>query len=78
MTKRETQCARLKKRLRYKSVKDGEWQQPIKRGYKMVCCDCGLVHRMQFRVFGGRVQLRGWRMVRETAQYRKQRRIVVR
>lgn len=24
---------------------------PIMRGYKMACCDCGLVHNMQFDVF---------------------------
>lgn len=23
---------------------------PIMRGYKMACCDCGLVHDMQFEV----------------------------
>ena len=24
------------------------WLPPIMRGYKMACCDCGLVHEMQF------------------------------
>ena len=28
-----------------------EWQQPIMRGYRMECCDCGLVHEMEFRAF---------------------------
>lgn len=27
-----------------------EWVYPIPDGYKMACCDCGLVHRMAFRV----------------------------
>ena len=27
-----------------------EWQFPIMDGYKMACCDCGLVHNMQFQV----------------------------
>ncbi len=27
-----------------------EWTQPIMRGYLMQCCDCGLVHELQFRV----------------------------
>lgn len=26
------------------------WVQPKMDGYKMGCCDCGLVHKMQFRV----------------------------
>lgn len=24
------------------------WLPPIMRGYKMACCDCGLVHEMEF------------------------------
>ena len=27
-----------------------EWVRPIRRGYKMACCDCGLVHSMDFRI----------------------------
>lgn len=34
----------------FKQVKPGDWQQPIPRGYLMQCCDCGLVHRVDFRV----------------------------
>lgn len=25
-----------------------EWIQPIMAGYKLTCCDCGLVHEMEF------------------------------
>lgn len=25
------------------------WVPPIMRGYRMACCDCGLVHDMQFK-----------------------------
>lgn len=25
------------------------WIQPFMRGYKLACCDCGLVHVMEFR-----------------------------
>jgi Zn-finger protein len=31
-------------------VKDGEWVTPVNHGYLMECCDCGLVHRLDFRV----------------------------
>lgn len=26
------------------------WVPPIMRGYRMACCDCGLVHTMEFKV----------------------------
>lgn len=25
-----------------------DWTQPTMDGYRMACCDCGLVHEMQF------------------------------
>ena len=31
-------------------VKNGEWVQPTRKGYKMQCCDCGLVHIIDFRL----------------------------
>ena len=34
----------------FHSAKDGEWIQPKMRGYLMSCCDCGLVHKMNFRL----------------------------
>lgn len=27
-----------------------EWEFPVMEGYRMGCCDCGLVHDMEFRV----------------------------
>lgn len=36
--------------MRFKKEKDGEWVQPKMRGYLMKCCDCGLVHKIDFRV----------------------------
>jgi hypothetical protein len=55
----------------YQKVKAGEWVQPLHSGYKMACCDCGLVHLLEFRVRKGRVQLRGWRLNRSTAMMRR-------
>lgn len=40
------------------------WIQPIKRGYRVKCCDCGLVHEIAFRIAGldkPRVQYRARR-----------------
>ena len=28
----------------------GEWIQPTRQGYKAMCCDCGLIHRLNFRL----------------------------
>ena len=62
--------------VHFDDVKAGEWVQPVKRGYLMKCCDCGLVHRVDFRVVkdnkhGSRTTIQGdrykaqWRMYRE-------------
>ena len=34
--------------MRYEEIEDGQRVVPRKHGYKMVCCDCGLVHRITF------------------------------
>jgi len=36
--------------VRYHVVKDKEWVQPNRKKYYMKCCDCGLVHRLKFRL----------------------------
>ena len=43
-------------RTRFKTMIEGrggwcEWQAPVMRGYLMKCCDCGLVHEMEFKTF---------------------------
>ena len=45
----------------YPNVKPGEWIQPIRKGYKMKCCDCGLVHILNFRIYKHRVQFQAFR-----------------
>lgn len=57
--------------MKYTQVKDGEWIQPILRGYRTACCDCGLVHRMQFRIVVNRVQFRAIRDKEETRKMRR-------
>lgn len=36
---------------RYEVDEDGwtEWIPPVMNGYRMTCCDCGLVHEMDFK-----------------------------
>ena len=47
---------------RYAQVYDGEWVQPRRKGYLMQCCDCGLAHRMNFRLKGGKIQFQAFRL----------------
>lgn len=64
--------------MRYASVKDGEWVKPVMKGYKMMCCDCGLVHVIEFRVIkwgrGRKVIFRASRNNRSTALSRRRKR----
>ena len=54
-------------------VQDGEWVQPKRRGYLLQCCDCGLIHRLNFRLVkskdGGRcwIQFQAFRVESEAA-----------
>jgi len=34
----------------FEQVNDGEWVQPTRKGYQMKCCDCGLIHILDFRL----------------------------
>jgi len=61
---------------RYKHEVAGRWIQPRRRGYKLACCDCGLVHRMNFRLVtsanGGKtIQFQVFRDNRATGQIRR-------
>lgn len=59
--------------MKYEVVVAGEWVRPVRRGYRMRCCDCGLVHVMDFRVRDGRAELRAFRDNRATAAIRRKR-----
>jgi hypothetical protein len=60
----------------YYKVKEGEWMQPIRSGYRLACCDCGLVHLWDFRIvdagrFHRRIQFRVFLANRSTAMKRR-------
>lgn len=59
----------MKNGIKFYLQHDGEWIEPEKN-YLMACCDCSLVHKMEFRVVKGRVQFRAWRDKRATAARR--------
>lgn len=56
---------------KFLEMKAGEWVQPVSKGYKMSCCDCGLVHRLDFRVRKRHIQFRVFRDNRSTGQIRR-------
>jgi len=62
----------MTKRRDYYWVSDGEWIQVPKRGYKEQCCDCGLIHRLNFKVdSNGSIHIQTFRDTRATNGARK-------
>lgn len=61
--------------MKYKVHQDGDLVQPKMKGYKMRCCDCGLVHVLDFSVIkhgkGHKVQFTVKRDNRATAASRR-------
>lgn len=56
----------------YYHVSDGEWIIVPKRGYKEQCCDCGLVHKLNFRILPtGQIEIQTMRDERATAAVRR-------
>jgi hypothetical protein len=48
--------------MRYPTIVDGEWIQPIRKGFYAKCCDCGLVHKINFRTVKGKIQFQAFRI----------------
>jgi len=48
-----------------------DWIHPLP-GYRMACCDCGLVHNLEFRIDdAGQINFRASRNTRSTAAKRR-------
>ena len=60
---------------KYANPKAGEWIQPVMKDYKLACCDCGLVHTVDFKVIkcgrGHKTIFRVFRNNRATAAMRR-------
>lgn len=50
----------------YHHVVDGEWIEPPMKGGKDQCCDCGLVHTINYRLRGSKIQVQVYRDNRAT------------
>lgn len=57
--------------LRGHFLKQRQWERPVHRGYYLSCCECGLSHRINFRVVDGKVEFQVFRAPRATAANRK-------
>ena len=55
----------------YRPTSDYEWIWPQRRGWKMRCCDCGLVHVMNFRIKNNHIEVQAIRDKRATSQSRR-------
>ena len=69
----------MRKRVRYDVVPYGgiaredarKWTRPRMRNFREQCCDCGLIHRLDFRIVDGKVEFRTRRDDRATAAARR-------
>lgn len=35
---------------RYPQIEDGEWVRPTMKMHKEQCCDCGLIHKVEYEI----------------------------
>jgi len=61
-------------RSEYFEIEDGEWVAVPARGHKNACCDCDLVHLIDYRIVDGQLEIRVKRDMRSTAALRRHRR----
>jgi hypothetical protein len=61
----------MAERIVYRIIGYGEWTRPRMRNFREQCCDCGLIHRLDFRLVGGRIEFRTRRDDRATAAARR-------
>jgi hypothetical protein len=66
----------------FRDIQSDQWVNPKRRGFKMACCDCGLVHDVDFRISktaqGNQIQMRMRRNRRSTAMIRRHNGITLR
>lgn len=52
--------------MKYRQAIDDEIIVPVMEGYKMACCDCGLVHDIDFKIMEERIEADGSVMLTPT------------
>ena len=62
----------MTKRVETTHLSEGQWFRVANRkDHYEVCCDCGLEHRVEYRVRNGKLEFRAWREDRATAARRR-------
>jgi hypothetical protein len=61
----------MSKRVSYEVISYGEWTRPRMKNFREQCCDCCLIHRLDFRIVDDRVEFRTRRDDRATAAARR-------
>ena len=59
------------KRLTYDVISYGEWTRPRLRDFREQCCDCGLIHRLDFRIVDAKGRSRPSAGYEKTPQLRR-------
>ncbi len=58
--------------MKWEQIKDGEWTHVVAQGHRNACCDCGLVHIIDYRIAeDGTFEIRFRRDKRATAAMRR-------
>jgi hypothetical protein len=47
-----------KERKRY--MKPGKWYRPVMKGFRLGCCKCGVLHRVDFKIEKDGIAFRMW------------------
>lgn len=55
----------------YEQVEEGVWEDVLMKNFRSACCDCGLIHRVNYRRKDGVLQVQVYRDERATAQIRR-------
>lgn len=57
--------------MKYQKTADGEWVEPVGPFLRIMCCDCGLTHDLEFQSVENKIQVRFFRQRRATAAARR-------
>jgi hypothetical protein len=57
--------------IKYELFGPDDWVYPMRRNFKMMCCDCGLTHSVDFNYKKGKITFRAARDERATGQARR-------
>ena len=59
--------------MKYETLRDGEWWRCGMKGASLMCCECSLVHVINFRRRGGQLEIQLIQDDRVTAAARRKR-----